>query len=78
MVDDIHNGFHTFAVEWTEQEYIFYVDGVETWRTKEAVSHIAEYMILSAELTGWGGNYHEADFPDRVIFDYVRVYKKSK
>ncbi|MCU4174243.1 glycoside hydrolase family 16 protein [Carboxylicivirga sp. N1Y90] len=78
LVDDVHNGFHTFALEWTEQEYIFYVDGIETWRTKEAVSHIAEYMILSAELTGWGGDCEKADFPDQVIFDYVRVYKKSK
>ncbi|MBR8534569.1 glycoside hydrolase family 16 protein [Carboxylicivirga sediminis] len=74
-VDGINRGFHTFGVEWTKDEYIFYVDGIETWRTQEAVSNIEEYMILSAELTGWGGDYRTADFPDQVLFDYVRVYK---
>ena len=76
-IEGVDEGFHTFGLEWTEDEYIFFVDGKETWRTTEAVSHIAEYMILSAELTGWGGNFSESDFPDKVIFDYVRVYKKD-
>ena len=48
----INKGFHTFGLEWTEDEYIFYVDGKETWRAKTAVSQQSEYMILSAELTG--------------------------
>ena len=29
----IDDGFHTFAVNWMEDEYVFYDDGVETWRT---------------------------------------------
>ena len=43
-----------YSLVWND-EYIFYVDGKETWRTTEAVSHRTEYMILSAELSGWGG-----------------------
>ncbi|WP_430811006.1 MULTISPECIES: glycoside hydrolase family 16 protein [unclassified Carboxylicivirga] len=75
-INGLNKGYHTFGLEWNPNEYIFYVDGVETWRTSEAISHIAEYMILSAELTGWGGDYQKAEFPDQVLFDYVRVYKK--
>ena len=42
-------GYHTYAVEWTPTEYIFYVDNVETVRTHAAVSNRDEYMILSLE-----------------------------
>lgn len=75
-ISDIETGFHTFGLEWTEDEYIFYVDGEETWRTTTAVSHRDEYMILSTELTGWGGDPALGNFPDEVVFDYVRVYKQ--
>ncbi len=77
-IDGLETGFHTFGLEWTEDEYIFYVDGKETWRTTEAVSNRTEYIILSAELTGWGGDFANSQFPDKVSFDYVRVYKKEK
>ena len=71
----IDQGFHTFGVEWTAEEYIFYVNGKETWRTSTAVSKRSQYMILSTELTGWGGEPSKGTFPDSVRFDYVRVYK---
>lgn len=76
-IEDINQGYHTFGLKWTENEYIFYVDGIETWRTTEAISHIPEYMILSAELSGWGGDFKKSEFPDKVFFDYVKVYKKK-
>ncbi|HEY0669950.1 MAG TPA: glycoside hydrolase family 16 protein [Sphingobacteriaceae bacterium] len=67
-------GYHTFGLEWNQNQYIFYVDGKETWRTSTAVSQIPQYMILSTELTGWGGDPETGNFPDQVVFDYVRVY----
>jgi len=76
-VENLDQGYHTFGLEWTSDEYIFYVDGIETWRTNEAISQIPEYIILSAELTGWGGDFSHSQFPDSVMFDYVRVYKKK-
>jgi len=69
------SGYHTFGLEWTANEYIFYVDGVMTWRTSQSVSQTPQYMILSSELTGWGGDPALGKFPDAVYFDYVRVYK---
>ncbi|WP_353331320.1 glycoside hydrolase family 16 protein [Bacteroides sedimenti] len=70
-------GFHTFGLEWTKDAYIFYVDGEETWRSSSAVSQHKEYLILSTELTGWGGDPALGNFPDEVLFDYVRVYKSN-
>lgn len=78
QIKNIDKGYHTFGLEWNEEEYIFYVDGKETWRTKEGISHRSEFLILSAELSGWGGDFKNSKFPDKVIFDYVRVYKKKK
>ena len=77
-VEGIRKSFHTFGVEWLEDEYIFYINGKETWRTKEGVSNIAQFMILSIECCGWGGDVTEANLPDEVIFDYLRVYKKRR
>lgn len=74
---DIKEGFHTFGLEWTEDKYTFYVDGVEMWSTTDAVSHKEEYMILSTELTGFGGMPAQGKYPDSVIFDYVRVYQQK-
>ena len=74
----IDSGFHIFGLEWNKTEYVFYVDGKETWRTTTAVSNRSEYLILSTELTGWGGNPALGSFPDEVIFDYVRVFQPTK
>jgi hypothetical protein len=41
-----HN-FHVFSVEWTPKRYVFRIDGHEVWRTREGVSHVHEFLILS-------------------------------
>jgi beta-glucanase (GH16 family) len=74
----IDTGFHTFGLEWTQEEYIFYVDGKETWRTSEAVSQCNEYLNLAADLAGFGGDPAEGNFPDAITFDYVKVYKPKQ
>ena len=61
-IPDMYTEFHTYGVLWTENEYVFYIDGAETWRTLHTVdgvtlgvSEVNEYMILSVEVGG-----HEA------------------
>lgn len=74
---DIGEGYHIFGVEWTDKEYIFYVDGVEKWRTSTALSQRSEFIILSTEITGWAGPAETGTYPDKTYFDYVRVYTKK-
>ena len=74
----IEHGYHTFGLLWTADEYVFFVDGEETWRTTEAVSQTPEYLILSVELSGWGGDVTQATLPDEILFDYVRVYQAPR
>lgn len=73
--DDLHDDFHTFGLLWTPTEYVFYVDGVETRRMTEAISHRPQYIILSLEVGSWAGDIRDATLPDSVVFDYVRVFK---
>lgn len=71
----LSEGYHTFGLLWTESEYVFYVDGRETWRTSGGgVSQVKEYIKLSEEIGGWGGDITKAKLPDEFVVDYVRVY----
>jgi beta-glucanase (GH16 family) len=71
----LKSGWHTFGLLWTAEEYVFYVNGNETWRTSEAISQRPQYIILSVEVGNWAGKIHRANLPDSFLVDYVRVYK---
>ncbi len=74
---DEASGWHAVGLDWSPDEYVFYVDGVETWRTDEAVSGAPQYIILSIEVASWGGNIADATLPDSVEVDYIRVYSEK-
>jgi beta-glucanase (GH16 family) len=71
-------GWHVIGLEWTPEEYRFFLDGKEVWKTATAVSHAKEFIILSMEVDKWGGDITKATLPDSCEFDYVRVYKKDE
>jgi beta-glucanase (GH16 family) len=74
-VRNVMKGWHTFGLWWKPDEYVFYVDGKETWRTKAGgVCQVPEYILLSDEIGKWGGNIAAAKLPDQFLVDYVRVY----
>jgi beta-glucanase (GH16 family) len=77
-VAGLGEGWHTFGVEWTAEGYVFFVDGVETWRSAAAISRRAQYMILSLEVGPWAGKIAEATLPDSLLVDYVRVYQRAE
>ena len=63
---------------WTPEEYIFYIDGTETWRTVKAVSKHDEYIILSLLTSvGEATRIIEEEFPDHMLIDWVRVFQKK-
>jgi Ca2+-binding EF-hand superfamily protein len=74
-VPGVMDGFHTFSLWWKADEYVFYVDGKETWRTDAGgVCQVPLYIKLSDEIGKWGGDITKAKLPDRFLTDYVRVY----
>lgn len=77
--------YNTYALEWNENEYIFYINGIETGRsTFGGASEAEEYLLLSVEVGGsggeakdsWAGKKLEPDTETTgFIVDYVRVYQ---
>ena len=85
--NDPYENYNTYGVLWTEDEYIFYINGHEVGRTSYGgVSKVPEYIILSCEVDGaasvptfgWSGDIRRnsagQDFTAEFIVDYVRVY----
>jgi len=74
-VPDLTDGWHTYGLWWSDDAYIFYVDGKEVWRTSDGgICEEPLYIKLSDEIGTWAGDIKEADLPDPFYVDYVRVY----
>jgi beta-glucanase (GH16 family) len=73
---EVLQGWHTFGLLWLPTQYVFYVDGQETWRTSAGgVSQVPEFIKLTEEIGEWGGQIQKARLPDYFEVDYVRVYE---
>jgi beta-glucanase (GH16 family) len=72
-----YNSFHTYGVEWNENEYIFYIDGIETARSSfGGVSQVEQYFVLSVEHeAGWTGDIRNNEKMTDFVVDYVRMYQ---
>lgn len=70
--------WHTYALEWTREAYIFYIDGKETWRTAACgICDKPGYLKLTTEFGKWAEPIVKEELPDCVCVDYVRVYKEK-
>jgi endoglucanase len=81
----LQGNWHTYALLWTPQEYRFYLDGQEQWRTDKAVSRRSEFLLLTCEIEdrGWAGNIPEGGYGSRaesqtqMDVDWVRVWQSE-
>lgn len=74
---DYWNQFHTFAMDWTPERLVFYVDGVEVSRTEQSPQYemcIFLSIMASFDPNIWRGPC-DGVFPYVYEVDYVRVYK---
>ena len=77
-IETVDTEFHVYSLLWTPSEYVFYIDGEETWRTDKAVSQHDEYIILSLLASKWeAGRIEPNQFPDTMEVDWVRVFQKT-
>ena len=72
--DNPYEEFNTYGVEWNNEEYIFYINGVETARTSfGGVCEVPLYLIISV---GVDENIKDNEFlPASMVVDYVRCYQ---
>ena len=74
-VPDTADGMHTYGVLWTATDLIWYIDGVEVFRSlTPADMHKPMYMIANLALGGWGGPIDNNDLPAEFKIDYIRAY----
>lgn len=85
LFNDPYEEFNTYGVEWNEDGYTFYVNGIRTGHSDfGGASRVPEYLILSVEVGGtdgvpgnsWAGaplapDSETSDF----IVDCVRAYQ---
>lgn len=78
---NIHEEYNTYGLEWTEDEYIFYVNGVETVRSSfgNGVSQEFEEVIVSLEIPDEEElvGIDKDNFKTEMIVDYVKIYQKK-
>lgn len=88
MEQDLYDGYHTFALKWTPEYYVFYVDGKATWATDDGgVSKVKEFLRLTVEIDagdGWGphgqkiGQFDDSNSNDTdFLVDYVKVWQNE-
>lgn len=77
-------GFHVYGVDWSPDGYVFYVDGEESWRFHDVVSHVEQFLLISTECIGYrsagtsGKELTDDSIPDCFTVDYVRVYDEIR
>ena len=73
---NIYREYNTYGLEWTDDEYIFYINGVETSRSSfgKGVSQIPEMVLIS--LCAPSEFDKPLDYKTEFIVDSVRIYQK--
>ena len=78
--NDIYNEYNTYGLEWTEDEYIFYVNGVETCRSSfgNGTSQVEEEVRVSLEVPDADklATLDKDSYHSEFVIDYVRIYQK--
>lgn len=79
-VPGLDKGFHSLGFEWTDTEYVFFIDGVESWRlnAKDHPITVTPHNIIFS----FGGRVKEIckqpGFTTAFRVDYIRFYQKGK
>lgn len=68
--------FHTYGLEWTPTDLIFYFNGKEIRREKNEFCHSPTPIWLSLAIIRWAGPVTDAIDGTAMEVDYVRVYKR--
>ena len=78
--NNIYEEYNTYGLMWTDTEYIFYINGVETARSSfgNGVSEVAEDVIVSLEIPDIEKlEKIEKDFSTEYVVDYVKIYQAN-
>ncbi len=69
--------YHTYGLEWSEKELIYYFDGVEIRREVNDICHNEANVYLSLAILKYLGDIPDSVDGSSMEVDYVRIYKES-
>jgi beta-glucanase (GH16 family) len=74
---DFTAGFHTFGLSWSPTAIVWYVDGVERFRSRRDIPAEEMYVLVNLAVGGEAPGQPDATtgFPSRMEVDYVRVWE---
>ena len=72
---DFSQDFHILGLEWTPEEFVFFLDGREIRRSKNEFSFSPANLLLSMAIIKWAGEITDAIDGTYMEVDYVRVYE---
>lgn len=85
FIENPYEEFHVYAVEWTPEKIVFFLDGEAYHEFANRNMTVAEWpfdqkfnLKLNVAVGGaWGGQQGIDDsiFPQRMVVDFVRVYQ---
>jgi hypothetical protein len=76
---DFSRDFHVYALEWTPEQLIWYVDGKQVQRSNNSPK--SPFFLRLALIEGdiiWRGPVDPSHYPVDFDIDYVRVYSKAE
>ncbi len=78
FADDLTADFHVYALEWTREALVWWVDGREVARSDKAPrAPFFCYLSLYEGDHPWRGNVSPQDpYPKEFAVDYLRVYRR--
>ncbi|MCW5603279.1 MAG: glycoside hydrolase family 16 protein [Burkholderiales bacterium] len=79
---DTTDGFHRYAIDWTPENIVFYVDGTRTFEYGAHGIHEDMYMLANLALgsgdPGWIPDPDDGTpFPGLMEIDYVHAYRRA-
>jgi len=74
---DLAKDFHTYGLDWSKEELVFYFDGKEIRRAENQFCYSPAPVWLSLAIIPWAGKITDAINGTRMEVDYVRIYKKK-
>ncbi|MDH7569632.1 MAG: glycoside hydrolase family 16 protein, partial [Armatimonadota bacterium] len=75
---DLSRDFHTYGLEWNEQELVYYFDGRPIRRLPNHIAFDGDMnLLLSTAVLAWAGRVTDALDGTSMDVDWVRVYRRT-
>lgn len=73
--------WNIIGLDWNAGGYSFFINGEKTWHTKDGLSFVPSFLVLSVEIKDkfWAGNIPKGGYSGAAQFevDWIRVWDKK-